>query len=192
MFSRTPNHYSPSVCSRPKRDVGADDAGGVGGSIGGGSDDAYNNDNSACISWLGARDCMISSEAENEQQHSEPQSQSNGHSTNETSDANSSQMDTATNKLGGMHSYKLLQMILLIPKVFKKMIGQMTTYPKVKGPEKRGYDPATNSNLSGVLRSMNMEITFLLSKQNSSNGNKGNSDQGSCVADQNNGTPRNL
>ncbi|GKC99101.1 hypothetical protein Tco_1169376 [Tanacetum coccineum] len=42
--------------------------------------------------------CMISTEAENEQQHNEAQSQSNEHSTNETNDANSSQMDTETNE----------------------------------------------------------------------------------------------
>ncbi|GKB03072.1 transposase, Ptta/En/Spm [Tanacetum coccineum] len=41
---------------------------------------------------------MISTEAENEQQHNEAQSQSNGHSANETNDANSSQMDTTTNE----------------------------------------------------------------------------------------------
>ncbi|GJU97116.1 transposase, Ptta/En/Spm [Tanacetum coccineum] len=48
--------------------------------------------------WLGAGDCMISTKAENEQQHNKEQSQSNGHSTNETNDANSSQMDTKTNE----------------------------------------------------------------------------------------------
>ncbi|GJY70688.1 transposase, Ptta/En/Spm [Tanacetum coccineum] len=41
---------------------------------------------------------MISTKAENEQQHNKEQSQSNGHSTNETNDANSSQMDTKTNE----------------------------------------------------------------------------------------------
>ncbi|GJT84894.1 transposase, Ptta/En/Spm [Tanacetum coccineum] len=55
--------------------------------------------------------CMISTEAENEQQHNEAQSQSNGHSANETNDANSSQMDTTTiehsdnqNELGELDS----------------------------------------------------------------------------------------
>ncbi|GKD83831.1 transposase, Ptta/En/Spm, partial [Tanacetum coccineum] len=46
----------------------------------------------------GKRLCMISTKAENEQQHNEAQSQSNGHSANETNDANSSQMDTTTNE----------------------------------------------------------------------------------------------
>ncbi|GJV98288.1 hypothetical protein Tco_1553540 [Tanacetum coccineum] len=35
-----------------------------------------------------------------------------------------------------MHPYKLLQMTLLIPKVLKKLIGQMTTYPNLRGQKK--------------------------------------------------------
>nr|GEX26493.1 retrotransposon protein Ty1-copia subclass [Tanacetum cinerariifolium] len=42
--------------------------------------------------------CMISTQAENEQQHNEVQSQLNEHSTNETNDANYSQIDTKTNE----------------------------------------------------------------------------------------------
>ncbi|PWA59073.1 hypothetical protein CTI12_AA303380 [Artemisia annua] len=42
--------------------------------------------------------CMVSTDAANEQQHDEAQAHSNGYSTNETNDANSSQMDTPTNE----------------------------------------------------------------------------------------------
>ena len=42
--------------------------------------------------------CMIATDAANEQQHDEAQAQSNGYSTNETNDADSSQMDTTTNE----------------------------------------------------------------------------------------------
>ncbi|GJT30010.1 transposase, Ptta/En/Spm [Tanacetum coccineum] len=66
--------------------------------------------------------CMISTEAENEQQHNKAQSQSNGHSANETNDANSSQMDTTTNEhsdnqneLGGMCLFNTLILIILCP-----------------------------------------------------------------------------
>nr|GEY96190.1 hypothetical protein [Tanacetum cinerariifolium] len=61
---------------------------------------------------------------------------------------------------------------------------------KVKGPEKRGYvrcDQTTNSNLPDILRSMNIQIpdNYSPGQNNSTNGNLGNSDQGSSVTDQN-------
>ncbi|GKA44631.1 hypothetical protein Tco_0737355, partial [Tanacetum coccineum] len=76
------------------------------------------------------RVCMISTKSENEQQHNEAQSQSNGHSTNETNDANSSQMDTTTNEhsdnqneLGGSD----IQQLLLNWRWQKKMHFLLTT-----------------------------------------------------------------
>ena len=55
---------------------------------------------------------MISTEVEKDQQNNEARSQSNGHSTNETIDGNSSQMDKATNEhsdnqneIGGMRLF---------------------------------------------------------------------------------------
>ncbi|PWA38496.1 transposase, Ptta/En/Spm [Artemisia annua] len=55
-------------------------------------------------------------------------------------------------------------------------------------------DPTRNSNLSDVLRSMNIEVpdNFSPGQNNSTNGNQGSSNQGSSVADQNIGTPTNL
>nr|GEV99750.1 hypothetical protein [Tanacetum cinerariifolium] len=60
--------------------------------------------------------CMISTKAENKQQHNEEQNQLNRHSTNETNNANSSRMDMTTNErfdnqneLGGSDINRLLQ-----------------------------------------------------------------------------------
>ncbi|GJT52986.1 hypothetical protein Tco_0988040 [Tanacetum coccineum] len=54
--------------------------------------------------------CMISTKTGNELQHNEAQSESNGHSTNETNDANLSQMRNQ-NELGGTLSQSVLVLL---------------------------------------------------------------------------------
>ncbi|GJZ16497.1 hypothetical protein Tco_0552174 [Tanacetum coccineum] len=73
--------------------------------------------------------CMISTETGNELQHNEAQSESNGHSTNETNDANLSQMRNQ-NELGGLCSCRKIPDVVqyLSDAVSRKIVPTAITW----------------------------------------------------------------